>query len=147
MSRATAAGSCWASREVSEALKMAAGLPNARSNLPAERAPSPGVSASANHPKYWSDSITYAGERTQRAALLSSMLINEWLLPAVRANGITGGRWNGQRQMQCFRILLEAVDFLRREEKLRPATFIGGRLRCEPGLEFIEFQRGDRARL
>src|SRR6185437_12577955 len=126
MSRATAAGSCWASREVSEALKMAAGLPNARSNLPAERAPSPGVSASANHPKYWSGSITYAGERTQRAALLSSMLISEWLLPAVGADRITGGRRSRRRQMQRCRIPFEAVDLLRREEKLRAAAFIGG---------------------
>jgi len=105
---------------------MAAGLPNARSNLPAERAPNPGVSASANHPKYWSDSITYARERTQRAALLSSMLFTEWLLPAVRANGITGGRWSGQREVQRCRVLLEAVDLLRREEELRAAAFIGG---------------------
>src|SRR5579864_3656967 len=126
MACATAAGSCWASKEVSEELKIAAGLPNARSNLPAERAPSPGVSASANHPKYWSDSITYARERTQRAALLSSMLLNEWLLPAVGADGIAGGRRNGQRQMRCCRILLEAVDLLRCEEKLRAAAFIGG---------------------
>ena len=35
-------------------LKIASGLPNSRSSFPAMRAPRPGVSASANQPKYWS---------------------------------------------------------------------------------------------
>ena len=98
----------------------------ARSNLPAERAPSPGVSASANHPKYWSGSITYARERTQRVALLSSMYISEWLLPAVVADGIAGGRRSRQGQMQRGGVLFETVDFLRREEELSAAAFIAG---------------------
>ena len=38
-------------------LKIASGLPNSRSSFPAIRAPKPGVTASANHPKYLSGSM------------------------------------------------------------------------------------------
>ena len=45
---------CWemvALSSVSEALKICCGLPISRRSFPAMRAPRPGVSASANHPK------------------------------------------------------------------------------------------------
>src|ERR1700690_4413358 len=42
---------------------MAVGEPNSERSLPASRGPNPGVSASATHPRYWSESI----ERDVRA--------------------------------------------------------------------------------
>jgi len=57
---ATAAVRRWDSSSVSEALKIASGLPIARSSFPAMRAPRPGVKASASHPRYWSEAIEVA---------------------------------------------------------------------------------------
>jgi hypothetical protein len=54
ISCATAAGRRGDSSSVSEALKMASGLPIARRSFPAMRTPSAGVKARASHPKYWS---------------------------------------------------------------------------------------------
>ena len=60
MACATAAGRRWDSSSVSDALKMASGLPNARRSFPAMRAPRPGVKARASHPRYWSGAIEVA---------------------------------------------------------------------------------------